>query len=207
MLGLEVDVFRDACLAQTFAIVRPFLRQIQPVRHWQARMLIGNRHRYRDLAVVLLAKLTAILPRNTDRMPALLRQTSIVDNPRFDRAVSLDLRQNHLAHLGQNLLVRPPSLTDKMQQRLVLGGHPRRRRHGGDRFDALALTWQHQPGAIITKRLFSVLVPNHARKPLDIRRKPRFTALKRSAVHPQPLSAWCESRPISDSLSARTATF
>src|SRR5882757_7524727 len=105
MLGLEVDVFGDACLAQTFAIPRPFLRQVQPIGHRQARMLIGKRQRYGDLAVVLLAKLTAILPRNTDRMPALLWQASIVDNPRFDRAVTLDLRQNHLSDLGQNLLV------------------------------------------------------------------------------------------------------
>src|ERR1700688_916961 len=148
-------------------------------------MFVGNRQRHRDLAVVLLAKLTAILPRNTDRMPSLLWQSGIVDNPRFDRAVTLDLRQNHLAHLGQNTLVGPAPFTNKMQKRLMLGGYPRRGRHGCDRLDALAPTSQHQPGTIIAKLLFAVLVPDHARKPLDICRKPRFTALKPLAIHPQ----------------------
>src|SRR6266404_6530872 len=81
MLGLELDVRRDACLAQTFAVIRPFLRQVQAIGHWQARMFVGNRQRHRDLAIVLFAKLTTILPRNTDRMPPLLWQPGIVDNP------------------------------------------------------------------------------------------------------------------------------
>jgi hypothetical protein len=34
--------------------------------------------------------------------------------------VTLDLRQHHLAHLGQHFLVRPPGIADKMQERLVL---------------------------------------------------------------------------------------
>jgi hypothetical protein len=31
------------------------------------------------------------------------------------RPMALDLRQDHLAHRGQDLLVRPASFTDKMQ--------------------------------------------------------------------------------------------
>jgi hypothetical protein len=34
--------------------------------------------------------------------------------------VTFDLRQHHLAHLGQHLLVRPRGLPDEMQQRLML---------------------------------------------------------------------------------------
>src|SRR6478735_6391672 len=119
-------------------------------------------------------------------MPPLLWQSGIIDDPRLDRAVTLDLGQNHLAHLGQNPLVRPASFTDKMQKRLMLGGYPRRCRRSRDRLDALALTSQHQPSAIIAKWPLSVLVPDHARKSLDILRKPRFAALRPSPIHPQP---------------------
>jgi len=50
-------------------------------------MFVGNRQRYRDLAVVLLAELAAILPRNADRMPSLLGQAGIVDDPSQPPAV------------------------------------------------------------------------------------------------------------------------
>jgi hypothetical protein len=105
-------------------------------------------------------------------MPTLLRQSGIIDNPRFDRAVALDLRQHHLAYLGQNTFVRPAPFTHKMQKRLMLGGHPRRGGHGCDRLDALALTPQHQPGAIVAKRLLPILVADHPRELLDVARKP-----------------------------------
>ena len=42
-------------------ILGPGVRQIQPIRHRQARTAIGKRQRHRHLAVRLLAKLPAIL--------------------------------------------------------------------------------------------------------------------------------------------------
>ena len=119
-------------------------------------------------------------------MRALLGKACIVDDPRLNRTVTLDLGQDQLAHFAEDHLVRPAPFADKMQKRLMLGGHPRRRRHGRNRLDALALTGQHQPRAIVAKRLRSILVPNHAHKSLDIRDKPRFTALQPLASHPQP---------------------
>ena len=83
-------------------------------------MTIGQRQRYCDLAIVLLAKLPAKLPRHPNRMLTLLGKAGIVDDPGLDRIVPLDMWQHHLAHLGQHLLVRPLSLTDEMQQRLML---------------------------------------------------------------------------------------
>src|SRR3954451_21589142 len=66
-LGLETDLVRNSYLAPTFLIARPHLRQIQPIGHRQARIVIGDRQRHRDLTVVLLAKLAAILSRYPDR--------------------------------------------------------------------------------------------------------------------------------------------
>ena len=115
-LGLETDLFRHARLASTFAIFSPVLRQIQPIGHRQACMVIGNRQRHHDLTIVLLAKLAAILSRYPDRVPPLLGKAGVVDDPGFNRTVTLDLRQHHLAHLGQHPLVRPSRVADEMQQ-------------------------------------------------------------------------------------------
>src|SRR5579862_6556679 len=43
VLGLEADVFWNPRLAQTFAVIRPFLRQVQPVGYRQAGMTAGQR--------------------------------------------------------------------------------------------------------------------------------------------------------------------
>ena len=70
-------------------------------------MMIGQRQRHRHLAIVLLAKLPAILPRHADRMLALLGKAGVVDDPGLDRAMPFHRRQHHLAHLREHLLVRP----------------------------------------------------------------------------------------------------
>ena len=136
-------------------------------------MMIGNRKRYGDLTIVLLAKLTAILTPDPNRMSSLLGKAGVIDDPDFDRPVAFHLRQYHFAHLGQNLLVGPVAFTNKMQQRLMLGRGPFRRRNRGHRFDALALARHHQPHAIISKRSGPVRVSNRAPQTIDIRRKPR----------------------------------
>src|SRR5437762_8360378 len=120
---------------------------------------------------------------HADRMLALLRERRVVDDPGLDRPVFLDRRQHHLAHLGQHLLIRPGRDADKMQQRLMLRRRPRwscPRRH---RFDALALTRQHQTGAIIAQRPSPVRVANDARKPFNIGRKPRFAVADILDIH------------------------
>ena len=63
-LGLELYHFGNPHFAPALAILSPVLRQIKLIGHRQARMMIGQRQRYCDLAIVLLAKLPAILPRH-----------------------------------------------------------------------------------------------------------------------------------------------
>ena len=46
-LCLEADLFRHTRLAPTFVIFSPVLRQIQPIGHRQACMVIGNQQRHR----------------------------------------------------------------------------------------------------------------------------------------------------------------
>ena len=57
-----------------------------------------------------------------------------------------------------------------------------RRRDRRHRLHALALARHHQAGAIIPQRPLAILVANHARKPLDIRRKPQFTVVSSSLI-------------------------
>jgi hypothetical protein len=65
-LGLEADVIRHSGDRPADRIVGPFFRQIQPVGNGQAALVSSHRQAHRHLAVVLLAQLTAILPRHPD---------------------------------------------------------------------------------------------------------------------------------------------
>ena len=186
-LGLKADLLRHPAFLRRVSVPGPALRQIQPIGHRQAGIGVGQRQRHRDLAVVLLAQLAAVLPRHADRMPALLGEARVVDDPGLDRPMPLDRRQNHLPHLRQHPLVRPPPLADKMQQRLMLGRRPLRRRHRRHRLHALALAGHQQPNAIIPQRLGSIGMADHAHKPFDISRKPAFAA-RSSKIHPSPRS-------------------
>src|SRR5271154_6991701 len=123
-------------------------------------------------------------------MLALLGKAGVVDDPGLDRTVPLHLGHYHLANLGQHLLVRPLSLTDEMQQRLMLRRRAMRRRDRRHRLHALALARHQQTGTIVPQRALAVLVADHTRKPLDIPRKSRFTVVSLSVIHLSP----CESQ-------------
>ncbi len=150
-------------------------------------MVIGQRQRHCDLAIRLLAKLTAVLVRHPNRMPPLLRKARVVDDPGLDRSVTLDLRQHHLTHFAQHIVVGPPPFTDKMQQRLMLRGRAPRRRDRRHRLYTLALTRHHQSQAIVVQRTRPIRVSDHTHKPLDIARKPRFNVLRFVETHLKPL--------------------
>ena len=105
-LGAEDDILRDACFGPPVRIVCPALRQIEPVGDGQARMVIGHRQAHRDLAVVLLAELAAILAGHADRMLALLGKAGVVDDPGADRSLLLERRQ-HLAPAPPQAPPRP----------------------------------------------------------------------------------------------------
>ena len=95
---------------------RPIFRQIQPIGDRQARRVIGDRKRHRDLTIVGLAKPPTILPRHARRMYALLGEACVIDNPRLDLPLGFDRRHDEFAHFGQNRLVRPCRLAHQMQQ-------------------------------------------------------------------------------------------
>src|SRR5690348_1506918 len=117
MFGLEVDLFWNLHLAPPISVRDPLSRQIETIGDRQARGVIGYRQRYRHLTIVLFAELAAILPRNAYRMLALLRKARVIDDPRLNRTMLLDLRQNHVSHFCQNRFVRPASFANEMQQR------------------------------------------------------------------------------------------
>jgi hypothetical protein len=71
-LGLESDLLGHPGLLAAGGIAGPVLRQIEPPGHRQARLMIGDRQRHRNLAIILLAELAAILPRHPHRVLALL---------------------------------------------------------------------------------------------------------------------------------------
>jgi hypothetical protein len=78
--------------------------------------MVGQRQTNRNLAVVPLAELTAILTRHPDRMTPLLGKAGIVDDPGFNRTAGFDNRQDQLLYPAENPLLRPRRVGDKMQQ-------------------------------------------------------------------------------------------
>ena len=68
-------------------------------------MIVGDREAHRDLAIVLFAELATVLPRDADRMRALLGEAGVVDDPGTDRTVSFDGGQRSLAHNAEHRLV------------------------------------------------------------------------------------------------------
>jgi hypothetical protein len=157
--------------------------------------VIGKRQRYRRLAVRLLAELAAILVHHSNRMPPLFGKTRVVDDPRLDRTVTLDPWQHHLSHLAQHRRVRPTSLTDKMQQRLMLRRRSLGRRDRSHRLYALALAWHDQPRALIAQWTRPIGVSDHAHKPLDIAREPQFNVFRSVETHPKPPMLQWDSPP------------
>ena len=71
----------DRTLLARHWIGRPILGKIEPKGDRQARVLIGYRQRHRNLTIVLLAELPAILPGDANGMNALLRESRVVDDP------------------------------------------------------------------------------------------------------------------------------
>lgn len=173
-LGLEPDGLGNAGLLAPLGILGPALGQVKPVRQRQTAGIVGNRERHCDLTILLLAQLPAILPGHADRMLALLGKRGVVDDPRPQRPGALQTRQDQIAHPGQHRLVRPPRLAQKMQQRLMLRGNPRRRGRRRQRLDALARHRKQETPAIVPQRRCPVRMADHPDQSLDIGLKSLF---------------------------------
>ena len=76
-LGLECHVVRHARSGSPSRVVDLGLGQVEPVGDRQAGVVSGNRQRDRDLAVVLLAELAAILAGDTSVAFHLLRRRNL----------------------------------------------------------------------------------------------------------------------------------
>ena len=117
--GLEHDVLGHAGSCPANRIGCPILGKIEAKGDRQARVLVGYRQRDRDLTIVLLAKLAAILPGDADRMNALLGESRVVDDPGDYPAALLDGGKNKGSNPSQQVLLRPVGVGDKMVQRLM----------------------------------------------------------------------------------------
>jgi hypothetical protein len=125
------------------------------------------------LAVVLLAQLTAVLPRDPDRVLTLLWKAGIVNNQRLRRTrAPADSLKGITAHRIKHRFVRPWRVSHKVMQPLVFRAHPARRQMRRHRLDALTLNRQHQPGAVATKRFDTVGVPKRLRNQRHVFLKP-----------------------------------
>ncbi len=83
-----------------------------PLRDYCLGLIMpGERKSVEPMAAVTAPERTAAQHQSllhfADRMLALFGKAGVVDDPRFDRAVALDRRQDRLSDLGQHLLVRP----------------------------------------------------------------------------------------------------
>src|SRR4051812_9382639 len=176
-LGLEGDRLGHTRRLAPCRIVSPLLRQIQTIGDRQTGRVIGERERHGHLAVVLLAELAAILARHPDRVPALLGEAGIVDDPGLDGPSTLEGGQDQVAHLGEHGRIRPRRLTNEMQERLVLGGNPGRGRDRSYRLDALAPGRHEQTRAVVAQGCGAVGVADDVDQRRNIGGKPHFTAV------------------------------
>ena len=143
-------------------ILRPSLRQIEPVGDRQAHLMVGQRQRHRDLAIVRLAQPPAILARHAYRMRALFRKTCVVDDQRLNAPMRLERRRDEISDLTRHRLVRPSRLPDKMKQRLMRSRSARGRNHRRHRLNALALDRHQQACAVVLQGLSPIHMPEHA---------------------------------------------
>jgi hypothetical protein len=156
-------------------VVDPLLGQVEPPCDRQAGPRGGQRQADRDLTVVLLADLTAVLPGDAERMPTLLGDAGVVEDPGVQRAAAGGQpRQHPIPHRGEHGPVIPGCLGDEVVHRLVRGADAPRGQLGRHRLDALALARQQQAGAIRPQRAGPVGVPERLRKALDIGQEARF---------------------------------
>jgi hypothetical protein len=145
-LGGEADLLRHAGPATPFRVLGPPLRQVEPPGDRQARRGGGDREADRDLAVVLLAELPAVLlPGDADRVPALLGDAGVVDDPGLRRAAAGgQARQRPIPHRGEHGPVVPRRLGGEVVHRLVRGAAPTRR---GASLAAIGSTLLRSPGS------------------------------------------------------------
>ena len=170
--GAELDGIGDARRPAAAPVLRPRLRQIQPVGDRHTRALVSPREAYRHLAVVLFAKHAAILAGHAHRVAALLGHAGVVDDPRRHRAVSLQGRQHGLTGRAQDGAIVPGGIGDEVMHRLMARAHVARIDARGHRLDALPLPGQTEPGDIGPQGAVPIPMAEGRAETLNIRVKP-----------------------------------
>ncbi len=167
-LRLEPDVLRAPGLGPARPVRRPVLTQVEPIGDREAGVRGGDREGDGDLAILLFAQLATVLPRDADRVAALLGGAGVIHEPTRDRPLARHGRQDGRAHR----LVAPGGVGDQVMQGLVRGLHPVRRQPGGHRLDALALARQQQPGAVGVERRPAVGVAERGGQGVEVGLEP-----------------------------------
>ena len=152
-------------------VPRPLFRQIQPIGGRQARVVIGDRKRYRHLTIVLLAEFPQYCrPTPTQRRPGLGKPVSSMIHASIGPCRSIPGSTISRTFAKTCSSDQPPHQQNATA--IGVGRGPFRRRNRSCRLHTLALARNHQPHAIIPKRFDPVRVSDHAPQTLHIRRKP-----------------------------------
>ncbi len=106
-LGGERNLGRHLGRRTACGVVRPRFRQVQLPGDRQRRLGARHRERDRDLAIVLLAELAAVLPGDPDGMRSLLRKPGVVEDPGRHRASGRHPRQHRLSDGPQQSPIVP----------------------------------------------------------------------------------------------------
>jgi hypothetical protein len=125
------------------------LSALGSLRH-QSRIFVGSRHLQRrrereadpDLAVRHFSRRAGVLSLHTDRVGSLLEKAGVVDDPRLDNLLLLELLQRVTRRFQPHAAIVPGRL-QKVQHPLMRCIHPRR--IGTDGLDALALGRAQRP--------------------------------------------------------------
>ena len=165
---LELEVVRDPDRAAATPILRPALRQVQPIGDGETDRGVGQRHAHGDLAVVLFAQGAAVLAGHADRVPALLGVGGVIHDPGGHRAVPGHRCQHPVSRGAEDGRPIPRGIGHKVMHRLVPRANMPRIDPGGHRLDALALARQAQPGEIGAHRLVAIGVSQGHGQPLDV---------------------------------------
>jgi hypothetical protein len=109
-------------------------------------------------------------------MRALFGEAGVVDHPRPDGRVSLELGQRVIARHGQHLTRLPRRVRHEVMQRLVRPTHVAGVQLGRHGLDTLAFPRQQQPGEIRLQRRATIRMPHCLGETID-------KAVKSRAVH------------------------
>ena len=159
-------------------ILRPALRQVQPIGDRETDRVVRQRHAHRHLAVVLFAQGAAVLAGHPDRVPALLGIRRCRRRSTRPPGRAGHRRQHPVSGDAQDGRLVPGGIGDEVLHRLVPRADMPRIDPGGHRLDALPLARQAQPGEVGAHRLVAIGVSQGHGQPLDVLTEPAGAGIR-----------------------------